>query len=243
MGKPGLYIGCSGFCYPHWRHGVFYPEGLRQKDEFAYYASQFSSVEINATFYGIPKERVWETWEKQAPVGFLYSVKMNRFITHRKRLRAVEGTLELFSRRASLLKQHLGPYLFQFPFSFKKNLDTLSVLKKYFGKEALVVFEFRDPSWYDEETFSFCREHAWVVAFSDFPGIPEKVPVTGNFVYLRFHGKPQIYFSSYPHEVLKHWSTEITSWRKQGRTVFGYFNNDALGHAPQNAKELLSFLV
>ena len=243
MGKPGLYIGCSGFRYPHWRHGVFYPEGLLQKDEFPYYAKQFPSVEINATFYGIPKERVWETWEKQAPPGFLYSVKMNRYVTHRKRLQKVEDTLELFVKRAFLLKDHLGPLLFQFPLSFKKNIGALSVLKNSLRKETLVVFEFRNPGWYDEETISFCRKNAWVISFSDFPGIPEKIPVTGPFLYLRFHGKADLYSSTYPQVVLKGWSLKIKDWRKRGLSVFGYFNNDALGYAPSNAKDLFSLLV
>lgn len=111
--KPRIMVGCSGWSYPHWK-GLFYPEDLPQKEWFSFYARTFDTVEINNTFYNLPAEKVFSDWAEKAPEGFIYSVKANRYITHVKRL-TDSGAIKRFLDRVRLLKDHLGPVLYQLP--------------------------------------------------------------------------------------------------------------------------------
>ena len=123
-GDCDIRIGTSGWHYEDWA-GLFYPAGLSKNKWLEYYCRHFDTVEINNTFYQLPKEKTFENWRKQAPKDFLFTLKANRYITHVKRLKEPEGPLERFFERANLLQEHLGPVLYQLPPSFHKDLARL----------------------------------------------------------------------------------------------------------------------
>src|SRR3954471_22832816 len=124
VSKPGIHIGCSGWVYKHWR-GILYPEGLPQKRWFERYAQDFDTVEINASFYRLPLASTFDGWRQKAPEGFHYAVKVNRFITHLKKLVGVDEAVEEFASLARRLDHSLGPLLYQLPPSLKLDLARL----------------------------------------------------------------------------------------------------------------------
>ncbi|MGZ8364016.1 MAG: DUF72 domain-containing protein, partial [Caulobacteraceae bacterium] len=140
-----LRIGCSGWSYKHWKHGVFCPEGLRAKDEFAYYASRFDTAEINGSFYRLPTESAAEGWRGKSPDGFLFAWKASRFITHMKRLLDPAGPLDLLFDRTDRLRSKLGPILFQLPPQMQRNDERLAAFLAHLGPQRRYSFEFRHP--------------------------------------------------------------------------------------------------
>lgn len=236
------FIGCSGWQYPHWRGGVFYPRDLLQREELSYYASKFSTVEINSTFYHLPKIGVWESWEGRAPKDFIYAVKMSRYLTHMKKLVTPKEEWERFYEGAKKLGERLGPILFQLPPSLRKDLGKLGGLAKVLPKKERFAFEFRHESWYDSEIYAFLRSQNWAWVIISHPRLPLVWERTSDFVYLRFHGSKSLYSSCYTDEELRQFARHIKGWLKEGRDVYAYFNNDAFGFAPQNAFSLMKML-
>ena len=240
------FIGCSGYLYPHWRDGVFYPKGLLQRNEFVYYSQIFNTVELNSTFYHQPKETVWLAWQKKAPSDFVYAVKMNRFFTHIKRLNDPQEAWDQFYIGAKILGEHLGPILFQLPPSFTKNLKKLEELSLVLPKNLHFAFEFRHLSWFDEEVYDFLKKANWALVVASHPSLPFIPKITADFAYFRFHGKEALYSSLYSDEELKNFAEIMVGWLKEGKDIYAYFNNDIDGFAPRNAqtlKKLLSNLV
>ena len=125
-----LLVGTSGYVYPHWRNGVFYPPGLRQRDELAWYASRFRTVELNNPFYRLPEPESLDRWRDAVPEGFVFAVKASRYITHLKRLRDIAEPLALFLERATRLGRSLGPILFQLPPDFQADLTVLEPIPR-----------------------------------------------------------------------------------------------------------------
>ena len=242
MGK--AHIGCSGYLYNHWRDGVFYPQNLPQKEEFSYYSSVFSTVELNSTFYRLPPKKVWQSWEERAPDNFIYSVKMNRFLTHIKRLNDPKDPWKKFWEGASELKNHLGPILFQLPPNLAKDKGKLLGLSKILPKNLYFSFEFRHTSWFDDEIYEFLQKNNWALTVVSHPSLPFIPKTTASFGYLRFHGEKSLYGSSYSQERLKYFAKLINGWLKKNLDVYAYFNNDFAGFAPKNAlylNQLLAF--
>lgn len=236
------HIGCSGYKYPHWRRGVFYPKNLPQDQEFDYYAQHFHTVEINSTFYRLPNQSVWEKWERRAPAEFIYAIKMNRFLTHRKKLQGPKESWERFIQGVGKLRSHLGPILIQLPPRWHRNEDRLKKLAKILPRSLRIAFEFRDKTWFSPSVYRVLRENNWALVLLSHPHLPLVEEITADFVYLRFHGQKVLYRSSYSREELKEFAVKINSWRNRGLDVYGYFNNDAQGNAPRNAlalKELI----
>jgi|YNPNPStandDraft_1061719.scaffolds.fasta_scaffold14033_3 uncharacterized protein YecE (DUF72 family) len=233
-----LYIGCSGYLYADWRGGAFYPQGLRHKDEFAYYAGRFNTVELNSTFYRQPKESVWEGWEQRAPEGFLYAVKMSRLLTHIKQLEDPEEVWEQFYAGAQRLRDHLGPILFQLPPSLTKDVGKLERLAQVLPQELQFAFEFRHLSWFDGEVYALLRQRNWALTVVSHPYLPFVPEVTAHCVYLRFHGQKSLYSSFYSEGELAEFAGHIVGWLRAGLTVYAYFNNSARGFAAQNALTL-----
>ena len=150
---PGVHVGCSGWVYRHWR-GIFYPEGLPQRRWFERYAEEFDTVEINASFYRLPLASTFDGWRDKAPPGFRYAVKVNRFITHMKKLVDCEESLDAFVALARPLRQTLGPLLYQLPPSLHKDLSRLEAFLERLPADLEQVVEFRHSSWYDDEVWS-----------------------------------------------------------------------------------------
>jgi uncharacterized protein YecE (DUF72 family) len=154
-----FWVGTSGWQYEHWRER-FYPKDLPQSDWLAYYCQRFPTVEINNRFYIQPSEQSWDRWREIAPEGFWYAVKAHRYLTHRKRLQDCEDSLERVIRSARRLNSHLGPLLFQLPPYFKRTEEHTRRVNSFLQllpRELLCTFEFRDKSWFGEETTEMLR--------------------------------------------------------------------------------------
>ena len=188
MGTSGCWhIGTSGWVYPHWR-GVFYPAGLRQVDWFDHYRRYFDTVEINNTFYRLQAESAFDAWREQAPPGFLYAVKANRYITHVRRLIDAGEPLARFLERARRIGPALGPILYQLPPRWHANLPRLEGFVDLLPADLTQVFEFRDPTWFVEGVQDLLRAHGLSFCIFHMGGLETPLVVTGQTVYVRMHG-------------------------------------------------------
>ncbi|HEX8947854.1 MAG TPA: DUF72 domain-containing protein [Dissulfurispiraceae bacterium] len=234
---PTLSIGCSGFNYKHWK-GTFYPAGLPQRKWLDYYFQVFSTVELNVTFYRLPGAGAFEKWRGETPPGFAFAVKGSRYITHLKRLLEPEQPLALFFERALLLKEKLKVVLWQFPPGFRAHVERLQnfleLLKQYPVRN---TFEFRNESWITGEVISLCRESNVSLCTADAPAFNFNLPAVADFVYIRRHGAMGI-DGDYTREFIEQDAIRIREHLNDGRDVFVYFNNDAYGFAPKNARML-----
>src|SRR5258708_7506830 len=155
-----LRVGTSGYSYKQWK-GSFYPEKLPDREMLSFYAKQFSTVEINHSFYRMPTENVLLQWAKSVPEGFRFALKANQQITHIQRLRNCESTLKRFLEVASVLNDgdHLGPILVQLPPTFKFDRPLLEDFLALRPEAFSFAFEVRHPSWYTDETHAALRHH------------------------------------------------------------------------------------
>lgn len=241
-----LFIGTSGYVYPHWR-GLFYPEGLPQRRWLPFYAERFTTVELNNPFYRLPEAETFRAWREAVPKGFVFAVKASRFITHIKKLKDPEEPLETFLERARALKDALGPVLFQLSGNFRADLARLDGFLKALTRQRLVkglraVLEVRHPSWLEREVTDRLRKAGVALCLADWPELPVTGPVTADFVYLRRHGTGVRYGGSYPTTLLKADARQIRSWLRQGRDVYVYFNNDEAAFAVQDAQRLIELV-
>ena len=231
------YIGTSGWVYRHWRE-VFYPAKLAQSKWLEFYTRHFPTVEINNSFYRLPTEKAFSNWRQTSPEGFIYAVKVSRFITHIKRLRDVEEPIQTFLSRARLLKEKLGPLLYQLPPNMHRNDERLNSFLSLLPGELRHVLEFRHESWLDEGVFDILRQHNVGLCVFDMPGLSCPLLATADFAYIRFHGSSGLYYSCYTDEELEDWAKRISELAKSLDAVYIYFNNDAEGYAIQNAQLL-----
>jgi len=238
-----LVVGCSGFTYNHWR-GNFYPERLPQKRWFAHYSTVFASVELNVTFYRLPKSSTFEAWRRETPEQFVFAIKGSRLITHLKRLKEIEEPLNRFFEEAGNLAEKLKVVLWQLPPSFAADNERLShflaLLDRYNVRNTL---EFRHQSWLNEETIGLCRQHNTALCMADSPEFLNDLPLTADFVYIRRHGGHGDHAPRYDTHQLAGDAERIRGYIAGGRDVYIYFNNDAWGYAPQNAQELQSMFT
>ncbi|MFH1366728.1 MAG: DUF72 domain-containing protein [Patescibacteria group bacterium] len=239
--KRKIYIGTSGWQYKHW-YEVFYPEDVKSDGLLQYYSQHFKSVELNASFYHLPKPEVFQGWYKKTPNDFLFSVKASRYITHIKKLRDFEEGGTRFIEAAKELKEKLGPILFQLPPFLKANKEVLETAIKILPKDYKYAFEFRHGSWFTPEIYDILKKHNVALVMADSPNFPLKKEITADFIYLRFHGSKSLYGSKYTEEELNSWAKDIMAWQKQGMDIYAYFNNDAEGYAVENAKQLENLL-
>jgi uncharacterized protein YecE (DUF72 family) len=241
-GGPGrVHVGCSGWVYKHW-YGILYPEGLAQKRWFERYAEEFDTVEINASFYRLPKAETFDGWRNKAPPGFRYAVKVNRFITHLKKLAGVEEAVAEFAGLARRLEHTLGPLLYQLPPSLKLDLDRLEAFLKLIPADLSNVFEFRNKSWYVPETYALLDRYGAAFCVHDMPGLASERVAVGPVAYVRFHGGEGKYWGRYADERLLSWTDWIVEQSRQGRATWCYFNNDIHGHAIHDAQTLKGML-
>ena len=235
-------IGTSGWYYEHWRE-LFYPPDLPKSKWFEYYAKHFETVELNNTFYQLPKEQSLQRWYELAPKNFVYSVKANRFITHIKRLKDSVDELKRFRQRIGILKEKLGPILYQLPPSMHKDLGLLKDFLKLLGKRQVCVFEFRHDSWFSQDCYELLRQFNISFCIHDLRGM--KVPriVTSDVIYVRFHGPAGRYAGNYSKSALQSWAKWIKDNLKGKGAAYAYFNNDYNAYAVQNAKKLKELMI
>ncbi len=236
-GDCDIRIGTSGWHYEDWS-GRFYPAGLAKNKWFEYYSKHFDTVEVNNTFYHLPKEKTFENWRKQAPKNFIFTVKANRYITHIKRLNEPQEPLERFFGRANLLQEHLGPVLYQLPPSFHKDLDRLNVFLQAVPNDIITVFEFRHESWFSQNVYDLLKNFNAAFCIHDLVGIPTPRVITSDVIYVRFHGPTGKYEGEYCKSALRNWAKWLQEHIKGKKAIYAYFNNDYRAYAIKNAKTL-----
>lgn len=242
------FVGTSGYQYDHWK-GRFYPEELARKKWFDYYQQHFSTVEVNATFYHLFKEATFEKWRSEAPEGFVYVLKLWRWITHRKRLHDVSEDILTFLGRALLLEDLLGAVLVQLPPGLRRNDDRLQTFfddwhkaERQLKRPVRTALEFRHVSWFVPEVYTILKKNGAALCVADMPSINGYREVTADFIYLRLHGKPALYYTLYSKEELGDFAQWVRPYMLKGTDVYAYFDNDGDAHAVRNAMQLKAML-
>lgn len=229
-----FFVGTSGYAHKEWK-GSFYPEKLPQKEMLAYYAAQFSTVEINYTFRRLPSQSVVESWAQQVPASFRFVLKARQVITHFKRLQNTEKETDDFLHIASILKKRQGPVLFQLPPNFKKDVARLSAFLSYLGGRAKAAFEFRHESWFDDEVFGCLREHGSALCVADAEDLPATDLVrTANWGYVRLREE------GYTGKTLR---KRISGIRSRGwKEVYVFFKHEDSAAGPKLATRFLELV-
>ncbi len=245
MGKP-LFIGTSGFSYPHWKE-IFYPRQLKAGDWLTHYSGYFNTVELNSTFYRLPSEKTLNRWYAATPSNFVFAVKASRFITHVQHLQQVDS-VSRFLEQIAILTPKLAPVLFQLPPSLPLSLEHLAHFLSYIHSQTVIprlkiVLELRHPSWLIAPVFTLLQQFNVALCFADGAMLPVESPRTADFVYIRRHGPTSQYNSCYSPEQLQAEAQRIRKWLRAGHHVYVYFNNDAWGYAVQNALYLKEILT
>jgi uncharacterized protein YecE (DUF72 family) len=227
-----LYLGTSGYSYDGWKHGVFYPEGLKNREMLPYYASVFPSVEINYTFRRFPTEKSVTAWRDETPESFRFTLKANQRITHFKRLRDADDDVRDFLDRGRILGPRLGTVLFQCPPSLKFDESLIASFVGYLPPDVRAVMEFRDPSW--REARHVLREQgvAWCVAETD-----ENDPQADDLSWEPY-GYLRLRKSEYSDEELEGWAELISAALDAGHDVYCYFKHEDEPSAPAYAERL-----
>lgn len=235
-----LYIGTSGWSYRHWRD-CFY-RGVPRTDWLKFYCQRLSALEINASFYRLQSTATFNKWCEQTPDNFRFTLKANRYLTHRKKLLDPEHSVLIEKQHAAGLGEKLAVVLWQLPASLKKDLSRLRIFTHALRGWGDVrhSIEFRHPSWFDDETAECLAEANIAVCQSDAEAWSMWQCVTTDLVYVRLHGHTHTYVSSYSEADLANWNLQIASWLAQGKDVHIYFDNDAQCAAPCNALVLQS---
>jgi uncharacterized protein YecE (DUF72 family) len=237
-----LSLGTSGWMYDGWR-GPFYPEDLPKREWLSYYASRFSTVEINSAFYRTPSLEAVRSWRNDTPHDFQFSWKASKFITHWKRLTdKCENSIALMQTRLNVLSPKISVVLFQLPPQFEKDVGRLRSFLRLLPRRRY-AFEFRHRSWYDDAVFDILRARNVALCFSDHADAPAPWQVTARHVYLRAHGPRGNYGGSYPARTLRRWANTIGDWRSQAYKVFVYFDNDQKAAAPADGQRLAALLT
>ncbi|WP_114188812.1 DUF72 domain-containing protein [Microvirga aerophila] len=237
-------IGTSGWHYKSW-HGPFYPSTLRIKDFLSFYVGEFDTAEINNSFYRLPTEQAVRSWRDGAPEGFLFAWKVSRFITHMKRLRDIEDSIDLVFGRMAGLGEKFGPVLFQLPPTFKvtdENRERLARTLSLVPPQHRYAFEFRHPGWYADDIFDLLRDHNAALCISDHADAPVPFVATADFAYIRAHGANGRYAGSYSRDTLQGWAGQIARWIEEKRDAYVYFDNDIKSAAPGDARQLLKLI-
>jgi uncharacterized protein YecE (DUF72 family) len=228
------YIGTSGYSYKEWK-GPFYPNDLPVARMLHYYGERFHTVEINSTFFGMPKATVLEQWASQVPADFRFAFKAPRQITHVQGLRDKSALLSNLLQVVGTLQDRLGPLLFQLPPTLKKDMPRLRAFLSLLPSECRAAFEFRHPSWFDDEVFRLLSDHRVALCIADAEDQPA-VPfvATTDWGYLRLR-RP-----TYDDAALRAWAQQIQnqSWHR----VFVFFKHEDQGNGPRLAQQLMELL-
>lgn len=232
-----VHIGTSGWQYAHWK-GRFYPDALPKSRYLEHYAIHFRSVEINNSFYRYPRPETLRRWAAAVPEDFLFAVKAPRTITHFHKLKPDYDNYRAFYDALGSLGGHRGPLLYQLPPNFRVNLERLDAFLGALGPGIRPVLEFREPSWYREDTYRLLEHHGAALCIMDLDGHESPERATADFMYVRLHGPQRRYAGSYNAAALDGWAGRVAAWCREGRDVFVYFDNDNKAAAVQDALAL-----
>lgn len=252
--RPGLYIGTMGWTYKDWV-GTFYPHDTDQKDFLGCYSQIFSGLEIDSTFYFIPKPAVVSSWYAKTPPDFRFTAKVPREITHEKVLLDCEERIETFVVTMALLGPKLGCLLVQLPPSFRYNKGTYDRVGRFLDllptSDFRFAVEFRHRSWVQSEVFDLLRSHQVAWTIQDHPWfMPVHPELTADFTYIRWLGDNDDSRITSVREVVVDRAQDIIKWSERLKrdilprvdTFFGFFNNHYAGHAPTNCNQMKRLL-
>lgn len=244
-----LYLGTQGFTYPSWV-GMFYPPGTPSNAFLQAYAAHFTTVELDTTFYGVPRASTIAGWRDRTPDGFQFAAKFPQTITHQKSLMHCAEEATAFIGAMSQLGDKLGPLLLQMPPSWGTGgFDALKAFLPGLPTGFHYVLEVRHQSWLGRETFprllDLLRQHVIALCLVQYAGMPALTEATAPFVYIRWLGRrediPDDDFSRVRinRDVqLDRWAQQIAGHLRAGLTVYGYFNNHYQGHSPASVRTL-----
>lgn len=231
------HLGTIGFSYKEWQ-GVFYPPGLPSRQYLGYYAERFNAVEIDTTFYGIPREEQLRRWGEATPSAFTFCLKTPKVISHERRLVAADGLMADFLGVARVLGPKLGPILIQLPPDFTRaSAETLDAFLGALPTDLRYAVEFRHTSWETPHTAALLAKHdvCWVTA--DYIHLSKIIHRTTDFLFFRWLGKHGRFQAKNREQIdttaaLRDWWTAIQAHAGELSDVFGFFNNDFAGYAP-----------
>ncbi|CAN5776849.1 hypothetical protein BH11PLA1_BH11PLA1_05230 [soil metagenome] len=225
-----IHIGTSGYAYKEWK-GKFYPTALPAPAMFAYYAERFATTEINSTFYGMPEAATVTAWAAAAPAGFTFSLKAPQRITHFERLRNTSNSTRDFIALARRLRVHAGPILFGLAPNMKKDSARLREFVAALPKGPRFAFEFRHPSWFDDETYATLRARNLALCIADTDDLRTPTVATADWGYLRLRRV------TYRAPALAKWLGEVRAqpWSE----AFIYFKHEETATGPKLARRLL----
>ena len=229
------WVGTSGFQYPEWR-GTFYPEKFPPAKMLPFYAERFSTSEINYTFYRIPNTKTIGVWDSSTPEHFRFGLKAPQKVTHLAKLRNCAELLDVFQRVVSALGSKLGPVLFQLPPNFKKDAALLNEFLDSVPDGLRVAFEFRHPSWFDDEIFTHLQNHKAALCIAESSDLATPSIVTTDFGYLRLRRE------DYEKADIARWAKFIEAQEKLWSDTFVYFKHEESGMGPQLATQLMKEL-
>lgn len=226
-----IYVGTSGYSYKEWK-GSFYPEKLTAKDMLPYYASKLPAVELNNTFYRMPKRIMVESWKAQVPENFRFSVKAPRTITLFKRLKDAADITKNMLETISVLGDRLGVVLYRLPDDMEKDLERLEMFLKALPRDPRAAFDFRHPSWFDDDVLQLLRSENRALCVSDRDERPvSHIDKTADWGYLRLRR-------------VNYATTELREWINRMRaqdwsTTFVFFKHEDEGTGPRLASEFI----
>ena len=230
-----LYVGTSGYSYKEWK-GSFYPEKISPKEMLNYYASRLHTVELNNTFYRLPQRSMIENWKSQVPEDFRFSVKASKLITHFKRLKDARRETRLMLETISAFEDRLGAVIFRLPEDMKKDLKRLEAFLKLLPADTPSVFDFRHPTWFDEEVLALLRSQDRVFCVSDIEELPESYTYkTADWGYVRLR---RVQYSK----------SDLVEWRKriraqQWKDTYVFFKHEDEGTGPKLASRFIDLSV
>jgi len=226
-----LHVGTSGYSYKEWK-GSFYPEKIPARDMLRFYSERLSTVEINATFYRLPQKSMLDNWKEQVPKTFRFSLKAPQRITHFKRLKEAGEDAKYFLEMATTLGEQLGPVLFQLPPNFKKDLPRLETFLGELPNYERIAFEFRHPTWFDDDVLEVLRARNCALCVSDTDDLPSThIDKTADWGYLRLRRV------LYTEDHLKDWLKRVRDQNWNESYVF--FKHEDEGTGPRLAAEFL----
>lgn len=242
MSAARIRIGTSGWHYDHWA-GPFYPEGTRAKDRLGFYAQRFDCVELDNTFYRLPGPATVARWRDGTPQGFLFACKASRYVTHMKKLKDAAAAMARFFEAIAQLEAKLGPVLFQLPPRWHVDVARLEAFLAALPAGHRYAFELRDATWWTDEVTAVLERNKAAPCVFDLEGRRSPEQLTTDFAYVRLHGPDGAYRGQYDGRTLRGWARTFAGWRRHGRDVFCFFDNDEAGFAAEDAQRLAAMLA
>lgn len=241
-----LFLGTQGWAYQSWV-GVFYPQGAKPSDYLTEYAKHFCTVEIDSTYYAIPRPSSVEQWRDAVPAHFRFTAKFPQIITHEKMLTEAERETEQFLNTMALLGDKLGPLVLQFPYTFTPDQrDTLARYLATLPTQFRYAVEVRQRGWLKDAFFDLLKQHRVAYVVSDYGYMPRVTRVTTDFAYIRLLGSRKNFKDEQFDRVrfnreadLKRWSDWMIELNKQGIVVWAFVNNRYQGHSPATVRALI----